>query len=227
MPDERTFFYEMWHQLIQALPKSVRLDLYEAILDYAFYEKETIFEKKKTKTVYEIAKKTIEISRKKREVQLNLRNFAQAKPDHCSTNCLSNAEATLRQETKEEKVSPPYSPLFKEEEKREGVTAGADACAYALEAESSTDLEEFAFLMPEHLKDSEYFRETWREWLDYRKKTRKKVSRFAAVRQLNLLGEYEPTDAARIIETSIQNDWQGLFPTRTKDIQPKRDYTGL
>lgn len=228
MPEERTFFYKMWHQLIQALPKSSRLDLYEAILDYAFFEKETIFEKNKTKTVYEIAKKTIEISQKKREVQLNLRNFAQAKPKHCSTNCSSNAEATLRKETKEEKVPSPYTPIFKEQEKREGFnSADADTDAYALEADDPSDLEEFAFLMQDHLRYDDDFRAAWREWLDYRKKTRKKVSRFAAVKQLNLLGEYDPGDAIRIIETSIQNDWQGLFPTRLKNIKPAKDYTGL
>jgi len=227
MPDERTFFYEMWHRLIQAMPKSVRLDLYEAILDYAFYGNEKVFEKNKSKTVFEIAKKKIEISQKKRDVQLNLRNFAQAKPEQSPSNCSSNARAMLRQETKEEKVSSPYPPILKEQEKREGFNACAHADAYALESESQTDLEEFASLMPDHLRYSESFRESWREWLDYRKKTRKKVSHFAATRQLSLLGEYEPTDASRIIETSIQNDWQGLFPAKSKDIQPKKDYTGL
>lgn len=228
MPDERTFFYKMWHQLIQAQPKSARLELYEAILDYAFTGAQANFQKSQSKSVFAVAKHAIDISQKKREVQLNLRNFAQAKPEHCSSNTQANAQAMVRQETKEEKVPSPYTPIFKEQEKREGFnSAGADTDAYALKADDPSDLEEFAFLMQDHLRYDDDFREAWRGWLDYRKKTRKKVSRFAAVRQLNLLGEYDPGDAIRIIETSIQNDWQGLFPTRLKNIKPQKDYTGL
>ena len=79
----------------------------------------------------------------------------------------------------------------------------------------------------EHLKNDSGFMREWYEWLCYRKRTRRAVSRDAAVRQLKMLGEYNGDDAIRIIETSIQNDWQGLFPNRTKNVKPMKDYTGI
>ena len=84
---------------------------------------------------------------------------------------------------------------------------------------------DFEDLMPDHLKNDPVFRAEWSTWLSYRRGTHRSVSRAAASRQLKLLGDYEPHDAILIIENSITNDWQGLFPAKTKNLKPRRDYT--
>ena len=242
MQGERTYFYKMWHQLIQTQPKSVRLALYEAILDFAFNGTETPLPPKQ-KQIFDIAKHMIEVSQKRREIQLNRKDFARPLPDLCPTSAEAKAEPEadlfeasarplpdhrLGEKQEKEKVSPASTP-FKNQEKKEGDSAHADTDAHALKAtaEISSAVEGFVDLIPEHLKTDSGFLGEWREWLRYRKRTRRAVSRDAAVRQLKMLGEYNGNDAIRIIETSIQNDWQGLFPNRTKNVKPMKDYTGI
>lgn len=220
MPEVRTFFYKNWIDLSKTIvSKSARLSLYDAILDYAFNDKETQLTNALASEIYNMAKAKINATRNRSTGHKNLKII--------SSKSQENLEIISSKKQEKERVFPSNS-SFPNKEKKEGFnSAGADTDAYALEADDPSDLEEFAFLMQDHLRYDDDFREAWREWLDYRKKTRKKVSRFAAVKQLNLLGEYDPGDAIRIIETSIQNDWQGLFPTRLKNIKPKKDYTGL
>ena len=131
-----------------------------------------------------------------------------------SNNCPTNAEKET--ENKKEN-SPLHLPVRKEQENKKPSNANAQ-----------TDTrEDFSDLIPVHLAADPDFLREWGEWLDFRKKARKKVSRMAAARQLKLLGDYQPDDAIRIIETSITNDWQGLFPCKVKNIKPIRDYTGI
>lgn len=56
-------------------------------------------------------------------------------------------------------------------------------------------------------------RESWSEWLDYRKTKREPVSVMAAQKQIKFLVEQHARGqpASAIIEQSIRNDWQGLF----------------
>lgn len=242
MQGERTYFYKMWHQLIQTQPKSVRLALYDAILEFAFNGTETPLPPKQ-KQIFDIAKHMIEVSQKRREIQLNRKDFARPLPDLCPTSAEAKAEPEadlfdtsaeplpdqqLGKNKEKEKVSPP-SPSSKNKEKQEGDNACADTDAHALKAtaENISAVEGFVYLIPEHLKMDSGFMREWYEWLCYRKRTRRAVSRDAAVRQLKMLGEYNGDDAIRIIETSIQNDWQGLFPNRTKNVKPMKDYTGI
>jgi len=56
--------------------------------------------------------------------------------------------------------------------------------------------------------------EAWDEWCEYRKATRKAVSKFAAAKQFKLLLRYSEEDQQRIIDHSIANDYQGLFELR-------------
>lgn len=71
---------------------------------------------------------------------------------------------------------------------------------------------EYIELFPDKLKDSPEFVAKWGEWLEYRKKARKKkVSEYAAKRQAKHLGKYNVLDAIKVIEISIANDYQGLF----------------
>lgn len=52
----------------------------------------------------------------------------------------------------------------------------------------------------------------WDEWVDYRKKVRRKpVSAFAANRQFKMLLKYSEEDQQKIIDHSMDNDYQGLF----------------
>ena len=54
----------------------------------------------------------------------------------------------------------------------------------------------------------------WQEWIEFRHASKKPVSRMAAERQLQMLAYYTPEIQAHIINTSIMNDWQGIFPPR-------------
>jgi hypothetical protein len=52
---------------------------------------------------------------------------------------------------------------------------------------------------------------SWLEWVEYRKKAKKKISEAAARKQFKFLMEYTEPVQAEIIDLSITNDYQGLF----------------
>lgn len=60
------------------------------------------------------------------------------------------------------------------------------------------------------------FKELWKEWFEYRKELKKKLTLKSAKQQLNLLKQH-PADAVDIINNSIMNGWQGLFPPKKTD----------
>lgn len=51
----------------------------------------------------------------------------------------------------------------------------------------------------------------WADWVAFRKEKRKPLSKRAAGMQLKFLANYPPLVQKQIIDTSIQNDYQGLF----------------
>jgi len=53
--------------------------------------------------------------------------------------------------------------------------------------------------------------DAWREWCEYRKARKKPVTEAAARKQLKLLCRYPIPVQQQIVDTSIQNDYQGLF----------------
>jgi hypothetical protein len=61
--------------------------------------------------------------------------------------------------------------------------------------------------------------EAWQEWCEYRKAKKKPVSEFAQVKQWKVLALYNHTTQQAIIDQSIMNDWQGLFPPKFKHQQ--------
>jgi hypothetical protein len=61
--------------------------------------------------------------------------------------------------------------------------------------------------------------EAWANWVQYRTDTRKKLTPQTVKLQLKLLGENIPTHK-KIIETSIQNGWTGLFPIKSDTKRP-------
>ena len=244
MPEERTYFYKMWHQLCKTIedPKK-RLDLYEAILEYAFSG--TLPKCLSTplmQTIFEMAKARIDatinrsaghkraakspdlpeiIPSKSEDNPEIITSKSEDLPDLFQSKSEDNPEIIPSNEKENQKV-PPASTPFKNQEKKQGDTACA--CTDAHKENRDTNFEE---LMPEHLRKDAGFRHEWKCWLNYRRSRRKAVSREAATRQLRLLAEYAPADAIDIIENSITNDWQGLFPERSVKTQPRRDYTGI
>lgn len=55
----------------------------------------------------------------------------------------------------------------------------------------------------------------WTEWEAYRRIDKHKtITKAAANKQFKLLKEYDPEQQQQIIDNSIQNDYQGLFPLK-------------
>lgn len=61
--------------------------------------------------------------------------------------------------------------------------------------------------------------EEWQEWLAHRREKRLSMSPRALKKQLKLLSEYDTESQRKIIDTSINAGWEGLFPL--KDKAPK------
>jgi len=69
----------------------------------------------------------------------------------------------------------------------------------------------FNDLIPENL-NHETFIDTWREWCEYQKLSRKKLNEKTAARQLKLLSEYSTEIAVWTLEESMTRGWLGVFP---------------
>ena len=60
----------------------------------------------------------------------------------------------------------------------------------------------------------------WKEWVTFRRVDKKKsISKAAAVKQLNILSEFDFPTQQQIIDQSITNDYQGLFPVKQNQQQ--------
>ena len=68
--------------------------------------------------------------------------------------------------------------------------------------------------------------EEWRQWRQSEKKV--KIGPIAEKKQVKFLTQYSPVIQAHIIDTSIANSYQGLFPPKPGSIptQPQ-DYSAL
>jgi len=66
-------------------------------------------------------------------------------------------------------------------------------------------------VFPEKL-NTEKFILTWADWTQHRTEIRHKLTPKAVEKQLRLLEKYSVDEAVAIVEKSIQNGWQGLFP---------------
>ena len=81
--------------------------------------------------------------------------------------------------------------------------------------------------LPDDL-DCPRFREAWADWFEYRKSKRKPVSELAAKRQLKKLAAVGVEAAVAALDTSISNDWIGVFPERAKATSNGRmHFTGI
>ena len=60
------------------------------------------------------------------------------------------------------------------------------------------------------------------DWCEYRAFKKKPLSQFAMNRTIKLLERFDPDHQMHIVDTAIQNDWQGLHPVD----KPKTKLTG-
>jgi hypothetical protein len=76
--------------------------------------------------------------------------------------------------------------------------------------------------------DTAPFRAAWREWMDFRSRSKKRLSSIAQRKQLKFLEGLGPLAACASIEASIRNDWQGLFEPKvaTGPPRPSAAYAG-
>jgi hypothetical protein len=76
--------------------------------------------------------------------------------------------------------------------------------------------------LPLELPHGELFKRAWGEWVNYRTKTKKRLSRFAQEKQLAMLKGLTEQECVDCINRSIANDWQGLFPEKAGNSKPFR-----
>ena len=85
-------------------------------------------------------------------------------------------------------------------------------------------------MLPPHLQ-CDTFREKYLEWEAFRRKIRKPISPLAFSRQIKMLSRLTLAQAIEAIDTSIANDYQGLFPPRGAKTAPQqqqgKDYSGV
>ena len=70
--------------------------------------------------------------------------------------------------------------------------------------------------------ESEGFRQTWADWQQSRKEQRKPLTPTAAKAQLAMLAKHDEPTAIAMLEQSIQNGYQGIFPLKTQRQQPAK-----
>ena len=55
----------------------------------------------------------------------------------------------------------------------------------------------------------------WEEWVEFRStEKKKKIGPMAQRKQIQMLCSYPPAEQQAIIDNSIMNSWQGLFPPK-------------
>ena len=56
--------------------------------------------------------------------------------------------------------------------------------------------------------------DAWHEWIDYRVDRRKPITQLSAKKQVSELAKYSHETQQQMVDTSIANGWQGLFPPK-------------
>lgn len=114
-------------------------------------------------------------------------------------------QESLQPVKEKKKNSPPIPPL---KETKERVT--------------KTPVYPYAQMLPEP------YREKWLQWEQHRKQIRKTLTPTSAAQQIKLLLQYNPKTAGEIIDNSIRNGYQGLFPPKYQPQHPNRkDNSGI
>lgn len=68
-------------------------------------------------------------------------------------------------------------------------------------------------------------KEAWSDWEQYRKEIKKKISQTTAKKQFAFLQKYNFEEQRQIIDSSIQNSWQGLFEPKKNRYPTKKRIT--
>ena len=76
--------------------------------------------------------------------------------------------------------------------------------------------------IPDNL-NVEDFRVAWTEFKEYRRETKKKMSGRAEKAMLTKLAKFTPSVAVAALTTSIENDWQGVFPEKVDIKEQEHD----
>ncbi len=93
-----------------------------------------------------------------------------------------------------------------------GVTQVNASNAMQKQKQKKKEEGDFVAVFPDHL-DTEPFRQTWKEW-ETARKAMKKAKNWHSLfsHQMKLLGKYDASTAIEILEKSLRNGWQGIFP---------------
>lgn len=68
--------------------------------------------------------------------------------------------------------------------------------------------------------------DAWDEWTEYRQSEKKtKIGPMAEKKQMKFLQQFPPPIQTEIIDQSIMNSWQGLFPPKNQRLPAKQDNT--
>ena len=73
--------------------------------------------------------------------------------------------------------------------------------------------------LPEEL-DTPDFRKAWSEWTEYRRESKKKLTKSTITRQLGSLAKLGEEAAIASIDQSISNGWTGLFEPKADAARP-------
>lgn len=222
-----------WVTLIELLPESLQLAMYRAICRYALDGTEpsfdygdaasvSIFETIRPELRKSAARRAAQQIGVQRRLQNQLQKELQKSPSEPAPEA-KTAETPPQTQLQTDLQTPLQTasqPKKKEKEpKRQKETP----------KETITDvIAKKAALLPPHLQ-CDAFRDKYLEWEAYRRKKRKPISPLAFSRQLNMLSRLTLEQAIEAIDTSIANDYQGLFPPRGAKAAPqvRKDYSGV
>lgn len=78
-------------------------------------------------------------------------------------------------------------------------------------------------IIPEALKTPEFLA-SWEEWKTFRKSHKSKSKNYAIMfrKQMEMLSKYTAVEATGMLEESMRNGWQGLFPPKQQSNYGRR-----
>ena len=204
---ETVTIFRTWVEIAASLKSDAeRGKLYHAVCEYSLYGKEPQLTGI-LNTFFTLMRPSIDKSNKRKiaqqkGLQMRLQNSSQNAPDLIPQNDLqSNITRAHKTGTDIEKT-----------------------ITNVIAKETSVS---FVDQLPEHLQ-TETFRKKWKEWENFRRKKRKPISETAANMQFKLLEAFDEATASSIIDFSISNDYQGLFPPKNRPTKlQEKDYSGI
>ena len=204
---ETVTIFRTWVEIAASLKSDAeRGKLYHAVCEYSLYGKEPQLTGI-LNTFFTLMRPSIDKSNKRKiaqqkGLQMRLQNSSQNAPDLIPQNDLqSNITRAHKTGTDIEKT-----------------------ITNVIAKETSVS---FVDQLPEHLQ-TETFRKKWKEWENFRRKKRKPISETAANMQFKILEAFDEATASSIIDFSISNDYQGLFPPKNRPTKlQEKDYSGI